>query len=69
MNSSSLSSINLLWNGIGIKRAMQLANMLESHPTLNSLCGNEGDDVELDMTKHGQAIGAEGAIMLSAEIR
>jgi Ran GTPase-activating protein (RanGAP) involved in mRNA processing and transport len=40
--------------------------MLKEHPTLKSLCGNKGDETELDMS--GKIHGEEGAIMLVAEI-
>jgi hypothetical protein len=56
--------VNLLKNGIGIDQA--LTSMLKGHPTLKSLCGNTGDETELDMS--GKMSGAEDAIMLAAEI-
>jgi hypothetical protein len=40
--------------------------MLKEHPSLKSLCGNRGDETELDMS--GKMFGAEDAIMLVAEI-
>jgi hypothetical protein len=43
-----------------------LASMLKEHPTLKSLCGNKGDETELDMSSKGMDDG--DAIMLIAEI-
>jgi hypothetical protein len=40
--------------------------ILKEHSTLKSLCGNNGDETELDMS--GKMKGAEDAIMLAAEI-
>jgi hypothetical protein len=61
-----ISSANLLSNNIGIEQAHTLASILKEHPTLKSLCGNQGDETELDMS--GKKIGKEGAIMLAPEI-
>jgi hypothetical protein len=47
-------------------KAHVLASILKEHPTLKSLCGNKGDEIELDMS--GRRMGASGAIMLAAEI-
>jgi hypothetical protein len=62
----AISSANLLSNNIGIDQAHTLASILKEHPTLKSLCGNQGDETELDMS--GKEIGKEGAIMLAPEI-
>jgi Ran GTPase-activating protein (RanGAP) involved in mRNA processing and transport len=62
----ALSSANLLRNNIGIKQAKALAAILKEHPTLKSLCGNKGDETELDMS--GKNMCAEGVIMLVPEI-
>jgi hypothetical protein len=43
-----------------------LANILKEHATLKSLCGNSGNETELDMS--GNKIGVAGAIMLAPEI-
>jgi hypothetical protein len=59
-------SINLLKNDIGTDQVETLVNMLKDHPTLKSLCGNRGDETELDMS--GKKLGTNGAIMLAAEI-
>jgi Ran GTPase-activating protein (RanGAP) involved in mRNA processing and transport len=64
--SGAISSVNLLMNGIGADQAHNLASILTEHPTLKSLCGNKGDETELDMS--GKRIGAGGAIMLAPEI-
>jgi hypothetical protein len=58
--------VNLLKNGIPMKQAKALASILKEHPTLKSLCGNIGEETELDMS--GKEIGAAGAIMLAPEI-
>jgi hypothetical protein len=58
--------VNLLKNDIPLEQAKVLADILNEHPTLKSLCGNNGDETELDMS--GKEIGAEGAIMLAPEI-
>jgi hypothetical protein len=65
-NPGSLSSVNLLLNGIGIDQAKALASILKGHPTLKSLCGNKGDETELDMS--GKINGAGDIIMLAPEI-
>jgi hypothetical protein len=58
--------VNLLQNRIGIDQANALAGILNEHPTLKSLCGNSGEETELDMS--GKMSGAGDAIMLAAEI-
>jgi hypothetical protein len=58
--------VNLLKNSIGVEQARALVIILKEHPTLKSLCGNNGDETELDMS--GKMKGAEDAIMLAAEI-
>jgi hypothetical protein len=62
-------SVNILFNNIGIEQAQALADVLKEHATLKSLCGNKGNETELDMSgKPNQRLGAEGAIMLAPEI-
>ena len=62
----AISSVNLLLNDIGIDQAENLVGILKEHPTLKSLCGNTGNETELDMSsKMG---GAADAIMLVPEI-
>jgi hypothetical protein len=65
-SNGAISSVNLLQNPIGIDQAKALASILKEHPTLKSICGNSGEETELDMS--GKEIGAEGAIMLAPEI-
>jgi hypothetical protein len=65
-DNGALSSANLLRNRIGIDQAKALATILKEHPTLKSLCGNRGNETELDMS--GKEIGVDGAIMLAPEI-
>jgi hypothetical protein len=62
----AILSVNLLHNCIGVDQAKALASILKEHPTLKSLCGNSGEEMELDMSDKN--IGAEGAIMLAPEI-
>jgi Leucine-rich repeat (LRR) protein len=62
----AISSVNLLKNGIGTYQARTLANIFKGHSTLKSLCGNKGDEKELDMS--GKMCGAGDVIMLAAEI-
>jgi hypothetical protein len=64
--SGAILSVNLLKNGIGVEQARALVIILTEHPTLKSLCGNNGDETELDMS--GKMKGVEDAIMLAAEI-
>jgi hypothetical protein len=59
-------SVNLLHNCIGVDQAKALASILKEHPTLKSLCGNSGEEMELDMSDKN--VGAEGAVMLAPEI-
>ena len=65
-NHGAFVSANLLGNNIGAEQARQLAAILKAHPTLKSLCGNEGGEAELDMS--GQNLGADGVAMLAPEI-
>jgi hypothetical protein len=61
--------VNVLFNNIGTEQAQALANILKEHPTLKSLCGNKGNETELDMSGElNKQLGAEGAIMLAPEI-
>jgi hypothetical protein len=62
----AILSANLLKNGIGVEQARALVIFLNEHPTLKSLCGNKGDETELDMSSKMK--GAEDAIMLVGEI-
>ena len=59
-------SVNILNNNIGNEQAQNLVVILKEHATLKSLCGNKGDETELDMS--GKKLRAEGAIMLAPEI-
>ena len=61
-----MSSVNLLENGISIDQALVLASILKTRDILKSLCGNSGDETELDM--NGKNISAAEATMLAAEI-
>ena len=58
--------MNLLKNIIGVDQAKDLVIILKEHPTLKSLCGNKGNETELDMS--GKMNGAADAIMLAAEV-
>jgi hypothetical protein len=62
----AISSVNLLKNEIPMEQAKELARILKEHPALKSLCGNSGEETDLDMS--GKQIGAEGAVMLAPEI-
>ena len=62
----ALVSANLLNNNIGAQQAYNLATILKEHATLKSLCGNKGNETELDMS--GKMDGAQDAIMLAPEI-
>ena len=59
-------SVNILKNDIGAEQAQTLAAILKEHATLKSLCGNKGDETELDMSS--KMSGAGDAIMLVPEI-
>jgi hypothetical protein len=61
-----MSSVNLLNSGISTDQALVLASILKVHAVLKSLCGNNGDETELDMS--GKNISAAEATMLAAEI-
>jgi hypothetical protein len=65
-NKGALSSMNLLCNCIGIEQAQHLVTLLKEHPTLKSLCGNTGDETELDMS--GKKMAAADVTMLRPEI-
>jgi Ran GTPase-activating protein (RanGAP) involved in mRNA processing and transport len=62
----AISSVNLLKNGMGTDQAKALASILKEHPTLKSLCGNRGNETDLNMS--GKMEGAADAIMLVPEI-
>ena len=62
----ALVSANLLNNDIGFEQAQNLAAILKEHATLKSLCGNKGNETELDLS--GKKMGVDGAIMLAPEI-
>ena len=62
----AISSVNLLKNDMGTDQAKALASILKEHPTLKSLCGNRGDETDLNMS--GKMEGAADAIMLVPEI-
>ena len=59
-------SVNILNNNINKEQALNLVAVLKEHPTLKSLCGNKGDETNLDMS--GKNMGTEDAIMLVPEI-
>jgi hypothetical protein len=62
----AISSLNLLKNYIGIDQAKDLVGILKEHPTLKTLCGNKGNETELNMS--GKMLGAGDAIMLVPDI-
>jgi hypothetical protein len=62
----AILSVNLLKNMIGVDQAKALASILKEHPTLKSLCGNSGEETELDMS--GKGMDAGDVIMLVPEI-
>jgi hypothetical protein len=62
----AISSVNLLINDIGVDQANALVSILKEHSTLKSLCGNTGNETELDMSS--KMYGAGDAIMLVPEI-
>jgi hypothetical protein len=69
-NNRTMLSVNVLFNDISTEQAQALANVLKEHATLKSLCGNKGNETELDMSSSEplKRLGAEGAIMLAPEI-
>jgi hypothetical protein len=62
----AISSVNLLLNEIGVDQAEQLVSILKEHPTLKTLCGNTGNETELDMS--GKMRGTGDAVMLVPDI-
>jgi hypothetical protein len=65
----AISSVNILFSDISTDQAHALAKILKEHPTLKSLCGNKGNETELDMRgKRMKTMGPEDAIMLVPEI-
>jgi hypothetical protein len=62
----AILSVNLLKNRIGVEQAQALVIILKEHPTLKSLCGNSGEETELDMS--GKVMDDGDAIMLVPEI-
>jgi hypothetical protein len=51
---------------MGTDQAKALVSILKEHPTLKSLCGNRGNETELNMS--GKMKGAADAIMFVPEI-
>jgi hypothetical protein len=62
----AISLVNLLMNNIGVVQAKALVSILKEHSTLKSLCGNTGNETELNMSS--KMYGAGDAIMLVPEI-
>ena len=62
----AISPVNLLMNDIGVDQAKALISIPKEHSTLKSLCGNTGNETELDMSS--KMYGAGDAIMLVPEI-
>jgi hypothetical protein len=62
----AILSVNLLKNGIDVDQANDFVGILKEHPTLKSLCGNNGNETELDMS--GKMHGVGDVIMLIAEV-
>jgi hypothetical protein len=65
-NMGAILSVNFLKTKIGVVQAKALASILKEHPTLKSLCGNSGEETELDMSD--KAMYAGHGIMLVPEI-
>jgi hypothetical protein len=65
-DNGAISSVNLLKNKIDTYQSEALVSILKDHPTLKSLCGNKGDEMELNMS--GKMDGSDDAIMLAVEI-
>jgi hypothetical protein len=63
---SAISLVNLLLNNIGVDQAEGLVGILKKHPTLKSLCGNKGNETELELS--GKMRGAGDASMLVPDI-
>ena len=62
----SLSSVNLLKNGIGVDQANALVKIKESKPNLKTLCGFTLEETELDMSNQG--LKPEDAVLLASDI-
>jgi hypothetical protein len=62
----AILSVNLLRNNINVAQAEDLVSILKEHPTLKSLCGNKGDETELNMSS--KLSGAGDATMLAGEV-
>ena len=62
----ALVSVNLLKNRISIELAKILVGILKVHPTLMSLCGNMGNETDLNMNY--KMDGVQDAILLAPEI-
>ena len=62
----SLSSVNLLKNGIGVDQANALVKIKEAKPNLKTLCGFTLEETELDMSKQGLTPG--DAVLLASDI-
>ena len=65
-DNGALLFANLLNNRVGVEQSRNLARILKEHATLKSICGNKGNEAEMDMS--GKEMGADGAIMLAPEL-
>jgi hypothetical protein len=48
----AMLSVNLLKNDIGVEQARALVIILKEHPTLKSLCGNNGGETQQQDEQH-----------------
>ncbi len=62
----ALTSLNIFKNHIPRKQANSLLAILKEHPILKSLCGNKGNEAELQMS--GKMHGPEDVVLLAPEI-
>jgi hypothetical protein len=72
----SLTSINLLFNDVGIAQARELVKLTDTMPGIGSLCGLDGAETELDFSWQGLVRGVQqphfeacDAILLAGEIK
>ena len=62
----NLVSINILNNRIGVQQMQAMLTISKRHAALTSLCGNKGDETEMNLSK--KMHGSEDALLVAREI-
>ena len=63
----AISSVNILSNKIGAEQANELIKIMSAKPNLKTLCGFNGDEMELDLRNKGLTAGC--AVLVANEVK